>query len=101
MVELDFRAISSGQLSWGIAEPYQYNFISLEEVGKILIFCTGRNRITHELKTSGRTGARKIPMKKRSTKRPCMKGDMKKGRGLFSAPASGGKTMKKENYEET
>jgi hypothetical protein len=37
MVELDFRAISSGQLSLGIAEPSNYSFILGFEIDKILV----------------------------------------------------------------
>jgi hypothetical protein len=33
----DFRAISSGQLSLGIAEPSNYNFILEFQIDKILV----------------------------------------------------------------
>jgi hypothetical protein len=37
MVPPDFRAISSGQLSLGIAEPSNYNFILEFQIDKILV----------------------------------------------------------------
>jgi hypothetical protein len=45
MVEPDFRAISSGQLSLGIAEHSNYNFISRSETEKLLNFCTARTAL--------------------------------------------------------
>jgi hypothetical protein len=36
----------------GIAELSHYNVISPPEIGKILIFCTGRNRIEHDFNFS-------------------------------------------------
>jgi hypothetical protein len=56
MVEFAFRAISSGQLSLGIAEPSNYNFILRLKIEKIWKFFTARNRIGHHraiLKSAG------------------------------------------------
>jgi hypothetical protein len=119
----------------GIAEPYQYNFISPAEVGKILFFCTGRNRIGHETSisfdlvipsafflargtcfSSGRPTkvAAKIDQPRSYLRVPSCPSwfnafgqvnrdppSPKKGRGLFSAPASRRQNLKKKtNYKK-